>query len=424
MTTKTELSLEAINALHGEIEYDLEALNAMEATVRNEGRVDQITMEALARMVPDAIVKQHPIASYSKHPSEQNLDVSLEAFRIAKSIAVMSLGGVLGGVLRALVGLYKSDSLDTRCNHLLKLKEQLNARQADLKQWAKRAEAINESAKADVVVLLGDDVVAKRALLGKGDLKDSNAKTDALLALINPKGDVFKTFERWSKDVVKHSSLFSKRVRVVSEAIDKAYTARGSVVDTLVEKLNEIELSSYQKTFCQDMMTAEKAWCDAVGPNYEDNFAEFVKHELMDNTSFHRVANNYDAVVACGELFTKANVQLNRNMDNINEATLTLFGSPIPSQLKVGQVRNGEVQSLADADETVKVTKRALPVELLNAIRRADELLREEAEAFRCYRVYLERLVFFYQHVLIEYDTFSQEAVNYLKRLEMDAPVE
>lgn len=114
-TDEKEFTLEDV-VFETNHDENMAVLRSIEDRILRTGKVDQFTMEAIAQLVPDAIDPNYPVSSYTKNPSNINLEQTLESVSWGKVLlagaAIASVAAVLYMVFKHLKNKDVAKSID------------------------------------------------------------------------------------------------------------------------------------------------------------------------------------------------------------------------------------------------------------------------------------------------------------------------
>lgn len=404
------IELECENAL-----ATLESIDLLERSVVDSSQVDRATMESLQRLVPESIDKNYPLVTYTISPSEQNYQIALESFSVAKAVAIAAVGGLLGAILFQLIKAFRSNKVDVRADYLNKKKDELKNNERELKSVLTRVRKLNLNTEdrltIDAIESWNLDVLLSPANRADG-------KVTTFLRDVTPGGKVYRIMDRWSSDIVKRSSEFKKRVRTLAEVVQVMYDVRGSEIANLQKKADSIVLDDKDR-FLDDLTTVNLFF---QGLGLEGKFSEFIDEDVVGTTEFRDLLTNTSDLLAYDKLYSNASVQIQKNLKEIEDKYAPVLQGQARENAEKKSRASARATTITSTDDEVVVTQDGaaggINPMLLRSVRMAEQSLRKEASSLKSYVTFLERIMFFYQKAVVERERVEHKAMKLLMDIE------
>lgn len=401
-----------------ELEYDnvlagLNSIESLERSVLQSKTIDRMTMESLHRLSPESVDKNYPLSTFTTDASAQNYEVALESFSVAKAVAIAAIGGILGAILYQLINAFRSNKVDVRTEYLDKKKDSLKDGDRSLKKSLDRVKKMTLSTEDQLTV---DAISAWNVEFFLGKPTKSSKTAEDFISAVKRGGQVYRIMDRWSSDIVKHTSEFKKRVRLMTEIVEVMYEVRGSDINELQAKAKSITLDSSDK-FMADMNELD-IFFRSLG--VDEGFSSFINEQVDDTQEFREVVGNMDVLMAYDKLYSNSSVQIEKNLKEIEDKYApVLQGSASDKALKKAKAA---ARAKSSSDE-VGVSQDAAVLGMINpflmrAIEDAEKSLRLESVRLRSYIMNLERVLFFYQKAVTSREKIEQQAMLKLTDIE------
>lgn len=402
MTTQTDLQYDAgvDDTPTEDLEYDsqmasLDAIASLEDGVVSSQKVDRMTMESLHRIDPDSISSQYPLVTYTQEPSQQNYEVALESFDVAKAVAIAAAGGLLGAILMYIIKLFRSDNVDTRIDYLEKSKDTIDDHKKFLKGLVRDAEKLELTPEYQ-------DVLKKVASYDLTLIMDKPPKAprevQEFVKAVSKGGDLHKVLDKWSKDIVQYTSEFRKRVRLLTECIETMHDATYGEIDKVIKKAGEVVVDG-NHPFIKDMGAAWLLWQKL---NVDENYTEFVKSSVVDTDVFYDLILNERETFAFDKLYSSSDKQIDKNLAELQKSAETLSGTK-QDKMRAAAQRGAKTKTQTQGNHTtitIDAGSGGMNPNLIRAVREAEDSVRNESSMLTHYRTLLGRVLYFYQHAV------------------------
>lgn len=381
-----------------ELEYDnqlasLDAITSLEESVLSSQKVDRITMESLSRIEAEAISPQYPLVTYTQEPSQQNYEVALESFDVAKAVVMAAAGGLLGAILFYIIKLFRSDNVDTRIDYLEKAKETIKENKRSLKKSLRESEKFMHTPEVketlrrienyDISLIVEDIPRAPRDVV-------------KFLEEVSPRGDIHRVLSKWSKDIIQYTSEFRKRVRLLTESIEVMYEVEYDEIAKLISKANSITVDG-NHPFIKDIGAAWLLWQKL---DIDEGYPEFVKNSVVGTDAFYEIVKDDRALTSYDSLYSASDKQLEKNLDELQKSAELLSGTK-REEMKAKAQRSTKTRTSTKGNHatiTIDAGASAINPMLVRAIRDAEDSIRNESSMLTNYRTLLGRVLYFYQH--------------------------
>jgi hypothetical protein len=382
-----------------ELEYDnqmasLDAIASLEEGVVSSKKIDRVTMEALSRLAPDAISDQYPLATFTQEPSEQNYQVALEGFDIAKTLAITAAGGILGAILFYIIKLFRSDNVDTRIDYLEKAQAVIRKNRKELEKIIRDAEKMELSPESKALLKRIDQFDIS-LVLDKPPTRASR-EVKQFVEAVQRGGELHRLLSKWASDIVNYTSEYRKRVRILTECIEKMYEADKKDTPKLLKKIESVTVDD-SHPFIKDV---GKAWVLWQQLDIDEQYPAFIRDRVVGTDVFYELVSDEKTLFAVKDLFSSASDQLRKNMDEIEKSAQLLSGTKREEMKQKAQRKAKSKMTATDEDGhmvfSVKPTTSVDTVE--SAVKSAEMSIRAESSSLSQYRTILNRVLNFYQH--------------------------
>lgn len=391
-----------------ELEYDnqmasLDAIASLEEGVVSSKKIDRVTMEALSRLAPEAISDQYPLVTFTQEPSEQNYEVALESFDVAKTIAVAAMGGLLGAILFYIIKLFRSDNVDTRIDYLTKAQDVIRNNRKQLQGMLRDADkmVLGAEAKATLKQIEGFDL---SVILDHPPAKASR-EVQMFIDAVKERGELHKILSKWSSDIVNYTSEFRKRVRVLTECINKMYEVKGNDAVKVIKEAKEVTVDS-SHPFIKDV---GKAWVLWQQLDVDEQYSDFIKQQVLGTDAFYDLIADDRTLFAVKDTFSSASDQLKKNLDEIEKSAEVLSGTKREEMKLKAQRKSKTKTSMKDGHMSFSVSPVGSNNDLELAIGNAERSIRGEASTLSQYRTILNKVLHFYQQAAAARQRFDQQ---------------
>lgn len=394
---------------------NLEAVTSLEQTVLSSGKIDRMTMESLHRLAPETVDKNFPLATFTAEPSEQNYEVALESFSVAKAVAIAAIGGLLGAILMKLISAFRSNKVDSRTDYLDKKKSELKDGEHDLKKILARVKKLSLSTGDQLVV---DAIEAWNVDFFLGETKPAGREAAEFITAIAPGGTLYRIMDRWSSDIVKHTSEFRKRVRIMTEIVGEMHEVSRDDIMSLKKKAEDITLPDNDK-FMKDMQEVEVFYRTVASGS--ESVLQFMKEEVFQTQEFREFIGNIDRLTDYDKLYSNSTKQIQKNLKEIEDKYAPILQGTAVSQAKKkakANVSHGISQRDGEVVISIDAGADALRDQMNRSIEAANSSLKREAMRLKDYIIFLERTLYFYQHACATREKVEREAMLKLTEIE------
>lgn len=401
-----------------ELEYEnllasLNSVGSLERSVLESKKIDRMTMESLHKLAPEAIDKNYPLQTFTTTPSEQNYEVALESFSVAKSVAIAAIGGILGAILLQLINVFRSNKVDVRSEYLDKKKDSIKDDERTMKKTLGRVKKLKLSPEDQIQF---DAIESWNLDVYVGKPIPTSKPAEDFIAAASPGGKFYRIMDKWSSDIVKHTSEFKKRVRLMAEIVEVMYDVRGSAINDLESKAKSITLDA-KDPFIRDMTEVDLFFRSLASG---DSITAFINEQVVGTQEFRDLFTNTDTVLSFDKLYSHASAQIEKNMNDIQKKYAPILqGNATGTALKKAK---SAARAKSSTDE-VSMGQNAAVLGMINpmlmrAVQDAEQSLMKESNLLRAYVHNLEVILFFYQKASSERETIQRSMMRALIDIE------
>jgi hypothetical protein len=384
--------LQALDNEYATLSANLDYVHSLAKQTMESRKIDRFTMEAAMQAVPAIENEDIPLNSYSKDPTEQNLEASLESFSVAQFLTVLAIGAVLGAALLVLINLTKKDRLNERVDAVSKAGDKIKQTDRDIDTKTKSVSGKNDSA-ADKA--LAEAIRSGNLSSFAGDMPKASAEAARLLQALDPKGVLGKEMLTWAVKVPDQYKGLSKRFKDLKKTIDQMYKAKGEDAVELARRLSTARLDS-NDPFLLGMANLESKWNEVLGG---ESFANVLVRELVETEDFAKLAmqsetwlasymrmipNNIDRLDREIESLEKEASELERYKKSVQDASRK---KGVTTYNDDGSIRHQQQALTADYTLTMEVAK-------------TERVIKQEIQCMVLYRKMLNRLVLLQQKLV------------------------
>lgn len=360
-------------------EQTCDSIEAIEMSIESSGEVDRHIMKELQEIVPEVISPQYPLSSYTASPSNQNLEVSLEAGKLGKFLQKVAIGAIIAAWIYSIFKFMTKKSISSRIDHLGKAHQT-------------RKETLELLAKAGFKV---DEIFTNL----KKDRKSAPQSVKNILKLMTDDSDAMKILSNWLDKYPARLKAYISRIDTMLEVLKKSKNADQDTSKKLIDMLQREQMDA-DDALMKDMVSLKTMFApiEADKPS---------KKALLDSTEYMDYLNDFSSWALSVSMF-----MLSGSGGKIDKAfkDITKKANDLKSAQQQFNKDLLKPTSTKQHESTTEVNVSGINVDLVRALNVASKELKAEASAVAYLYGKLDSASLFYLNAYDDMDKFMNKA--------------